>query len=209
MPDEPLTAQCVAGRLGLDERTTQRLDAHVALVRKWQDRINLVGRRTLDDPWRRHVLDSAQLSRLIPAGTREIVDIGSGAGFPGIVLAIVTGCRVHAIESDQRKAVFLREAARITESSVEVHAERIEKISPIGADVVTARALAPLPLLLEYAVRHLAPDGIGLFLKGREGQRELTESSKDWMMTAEIIESLSDPSGTILKIEGIGRRHGR
>lgn len=202
----PLTAAEVGRILGLDAATLERLERHLELLRLWQKRINLVGAATLADPWRRHVLDSAQLLRFVPEGARVLVDLGSGAGFPGLVLAICGVPEVHLIESDLRKAAFLREAARITGCThVTVHAKRIEEVEPFPADVVTARALAPLSRLLELAGRFFAPHTVGIFPKGRQAEAELTEASRRWKMKARIEPSLSSPEGRIVVVEEVSR----
>lgn len=185
--------------------TRDRLAAYAALLRTWQARINLIGRATLDDLWRRHIADSAQLFQLLPPGTRVLVDLGSGAGFPGLVLAMMGVPEVHLIESHARKAAFLREAARVTATPVQVHARRIEQVPPLAADVVTARALAPLAALLDYAQPFLRPHTVCLFPKGRQADEELTAARKGWKMRAERIPSLTDPSGTILRLSEIAR----
>lgn len=207
-PDDgrPLTAGDVGRILGLDAATLERLARHLELLRLWQKRINLVGEATLADPWRRHVLDSAQLLRFVPKDARVLVDLGSGAGFPGLVLAILGVPEVHLIESDRRKAAFLREAARITGcTNVRVHAKRIEEVEPFPADVVTARALAPLGRLLELAEPFFAPRTVGIFPKGRQAEAELTAASRRWKMKARIEPSLSSPEGRILVVEEVSR----
>lgn len=186
--------------LGVSRETAERLARHLDLLGRWQSRINLVGPATLADPWRRHVLDSAQLVRLIPPGTRTIVDLGSGAGFPGLVIAIITGLEVHLVESDRRKAAFLREAVRVTGASAMVHAARAEDLGPLAADVVTARACAPLDRLLGLARPWLEAGATGIFPKGREAGRELTEAARRWNMAVARHPSQSDPEGTILVI---------
>lgn len=188
---------------GVDADKLDRLDAYIAHLAKWQRAINLVGPKTLGDPWRRHILDSAQLLPLLPqvADDVNIVDLGSGAGLPGIVLAILSGAAVQMIESDQRKATFIREAARVTETPVHVRTARIEDVEPLNGNVVTARALAPLERLLPWVFRHLAPGGKSLLLKGAEVDEELTLSAKKWTMTLGRKQSLSNPSGTILIID--------
>ncbi len=202
----PLTPEAVARRLGLDAGTTARLTRHLALLETWQRRLNLVGPETLRDPWRRHVLDSAQLLRLLPEGTRVLVDLGSGAGFPGLVLAILGVEEVHLVEADRRKAAFLREAARITGCPrVVVHARRIEETTPFAADAVTARALAPLDRLLDLAVPFFGPRTRGIFPKGRRAAAELTEARRRWKMEARLEPSLSSPEGRIVVVEGVSR----
>ena len=192
--------------------TLERFRTYHALLVKWQRAINLVGPRTLDDAWQRHFLDSAQLWPLV-AGCHALTDLGSGAGFPGLVLALMAAghdapLETHLIEADQRKAAFLIEVAGATGVRATVHAERAEAIGTAGlisADVVTARALAPVDTLLGYAAPLLAPDGICLFLKGAAVEDELTRACETWTMTAKRIPSRSDPSGTILRIAGLKR----
>ncbi|HSK39193.1 MAG TPA: 16S rRNA (guanine(527)-N(7))-methyltransferase RsmG [Arenibaculum sp.] len=193
---------------GVSRETLDRFDAYGALLRRWQPRINLVSRSTLDTLEHRHILDSAQLHPLLPADARIVADLGSGAGFPGLVLAILGVPEVHLIESDTRKCAFLREAARITGTPVTVHNRRIEHVEPFRADVVTARALAPLTELLAYAEPFLGKgggadggkDGICLFLKGRQADDELTLAREHWKIQAEKIDSITDPAGIVLRI---------
>jgi 16S rRNA (guanine527-N7)-methyltransferase len=195
-------------------------DSYATLLAKWQARINLVGPATLPDLWRRHFLDSAQLVPLIPANARTLIDLGSGAGFPGLVLAILRpDLRVVLVESDGRKAAFLAEAARVTlgtaaKDRVTVLRERAERLDPaqVGAreggpaDVVTARALAPLARLLELAEPCLSAGTRCLFLKGAEAAAELTEARKGWTMAATEHPSLTDPRATILELRHVSRQ---
>src|SRR3954447_3134702 len=179
---ELLTPKQLAELVPVSRETLDRLAAYLDLLRRWQRTINLVGAGTLHNPWRRHILDSAQLVHLLPEGARRLVDLGSGAGLPGLVLAILGIPEVHLIESDRRKAAFLREAARATATPVTAHARRIEAAPPLAADVVTARALAPLPNLLPLAARFATPATRCLFLKGRQAETELTEAARGWTM---------------------------
>ncbi|HYH22584.1 MAG TPA: 16S rRNA (guanine(527)-N(7))-methyltransferase RsmG [Azospirillum sp.] len=190
---------------GVSRETLERLMAYEAVLRKWQKSINLVGPKTLDDVWGRHFLDSAQLRPLLPEGARVVVDLGSGAGLPGLVLAILGVPEMHLIESDARKAAFLREAARATDASVTVHNKRIEAVDPFPADAVTARALAPVADLLTWAHPFLGPDGTAVFLKGQNVEDELTATTKYWKMRVERFDSLTDSTGTILRLSGIAR----
>lgn len=190
---------------GVSRETLERLTVYEALLRKWQKTINLVGPKTLDDAWSRHFLDSAQLHPLLPESTRVLVDLGSGAGFPGLVLAILGVPEVHLIESDVRKGAFLREAARATGAPVTVHSKRIEAVQGLQADALTARALAPLADLLDWGARFLTADGVALFLKGQNVEDELTDSTKYWKMRTERFDSVTDPSGSILRLSGIVR----
>lgn len=199
----PLTPESFQAATGVSRETLDRLQIYADLLRRWQRAINLVGAATLPDLWRRHMLDSGQLLTHLPPTTQSVVDIGSGAGFPGLVLAIMGAPGVHLVEADQRKAAFLGEVARATDTPVTIHGTRIEGLSNVGADVATARAVAPLAILLGYARPHLAPGGICLFLKGQSVDRELTDSGKIWDIHADRLPSLSDPSGTILRIGAI------
>jgi 16S rRNA (guanine527-N7)-methyltransferase len=201
----PLTATGFQAETGVSRETLDRLDVYAALLRKWQPAINLVGPRTLDDLWRRHMLDSAQLQPLLPPESRTLVDLGSGAGFPGLVLAILGVPDVHLIESDQRKATFLREVSRETAAPVTVHAARAEAVAPFPADVVTARALAPLPRLVDLATPFLTPATVCLFLKGQDVDAELTEATKEARMTVDSVPSRTDPRGRILILREIAR----
>lgn len=201
----PLTQAQFAAQAGVSRETAERLAAFLDLLRRWQPKVNLVSDASLADAWRRHVLDSAQLLALIGNRSGRLYDIGSGAGFPGLVLAILGLTDVHLIESDQRKAVFLREAARITSAKIEIHAMRAEKLSTRDADYVTARGCAALAQLLELATPLLKSTGMCLFLKGRGVDAELTAASKTWTMKIERFPSQSDPTGTILRLEDIHR----
>jgi 16S rRNA (guanine527-N7)-methyltransferase len=204
----PLSREAFGEQLGVSRETLERLTVFLDLLRRWQPAINLVGSATLADPWRRHVLDSAQLAAHVPAGAADLVDLGSGAGFPGMVLALLGGRGVHLIEGDRRKAEFLREVARVTGAPATIHAVRIEQMQGWPAAVVTARALAPLPRLLELADRFLVLDSVALFLKGKSVARELTDARANWHMVSEMFPSLSEPTGTVLKLRGICRaRH--
>jgi 16S rRNA (guanine527-N7)-methyltransferase len=189
----------------VSRETRERLNTYAELLRKWQRSINLVGPRTLDDLWNRHFTDSAQLLPLIPPTARILVDFGSGAGFPGLVLAILGVGQAHLIESDQRKATFLREVARATGTPVTVHAKRIEQVAPFPADVVSARALAPLSDLLGFAAPFLHPDSLCLFPKGQMAEGELTAASKTWNINVDRIQSVTDPSATILRLSQVSR----
>ena len=189
--------------MSVSRETHDRLQAYVGLLKSWNRRINLVGRNTIGDVWRRHILDSAQLFNLIPQQARILVDLGSGAGLPGLILAIMGVPQVHLIESDGRKISFLREALRVTETQAVIHPTRIDRVLPFAADVITARALAPLPQLLLLSEHFRGPNTKSLFLKGRMVEDELTEARKTWHMQIYCQPSLTDPSGSILRLEAI------
>jgi 16S rRNA (guanine527-N7)-methyltransferase len=201
----PLSAEGFRKIIGVSRETHDHLQIFVALLKSWNRRINLVGRDTIGDIWRRHILDSAQLFHLIPPKTRTLVDLGSGAGLPGLILSIMGVPQVHLIESDGRKAVFLREAIRVTGAPAIVHSTRIDRVTPFAADVITARALAPLPELLRISEQFRGRHTICLFLKGRMVEEELTEATKTWHMQIYRQPSLTDASGSILRLEAIAR----
>lgn len=189
-----------------------RLDKYAALLIEWQSRINLIAPSTLPQLWTRHIADSLQLLRLAP-DAKIWVDLGSGAGFPGIPIACAVaqtpGAQVHLVESNGKKAAFLREAVRITGAPAQVHAERIENYGESYAgktDVVTARALAPLNSLLNQALPFIANGAIGLFPKGQDIEAELTDSSKRWSVGATKANSVTDPEGCILIVRSLNRR---
>jgi 16S rRNA (guanine527-N7)-methyltransferase len=200
-----LTSEDFNKLLNVSRETLERLKAYVDLLTLWNPRINLVSPTTLSDVWRRHILDSAQLYSHIAQDRRTLVDLGSGAGLPGVILAILGIPDVHLIEQDQRKVVFLREALRITKTGATIHPTRIDRTKPFVADVITSRALAPLPKLLELSQRFQGSNTICLFLKGQMVEQELTDSLKTWKMTITRWPSQSDPSGSILRLENISR----
>lgn len=189
-------------RLGVSRETAERLDLLAELVKKWNAKINLVSKNTVDDLFHRHILDSAQLWNLPTAEVHHWADLGSGGGFPGLVIGCLSEgrFRVSLVESDSRKAAFLNEASRQLGLGCEIHNDRIEVISPMNADVVSARALAPLPKLLKLAERHLSENGECLFLKGAEVENELKEAAREWTMQVDRLSSLTVNGGTILRI---------
>jgi 16S rRNA (guanine527-N7)-methyltransferase len=197
--------------------TILKLQLYHELLTKWGSRINLVSRSSLAAAWRRHFLDSAQLFPLAQAHARgrpiTVVDLGSGAGFPGLVLAIMAAeldWTIHLVESDLRKAAFLAEVAGATQvtAHTRIRIARAESLAAGGdlkADIVTARALAPLPQLLDLAAPFLKPDGICLFLKGAKVESELTALTKTWKMRLDRLTSRADPTGTVLRIADLSR----
>ncbi len=191
--------------------TLARLRVFTDLLARWNPRLNLIARSDNDRIWERHIEDSLQLASLLAQGTRSGIDLGSGAGFPGLVLTIATGVPFTLIESDLRKAAFLREAIRLTCAPAIVRAERIgsarawaEPCPP--ADLVTARALAPLPQLLDWALPLLRPGAMCLFPKGRGFAAELAAAQRTWSMTTEVIPSASAPGSVILRLRDVGPR---
>jgi len=200
-----VTPEAFAAAADVSRETLDRLRRYADLLAKWNRRINLVGQGTLPDLWRRHMLDSAQLFPLISDPAAPLVDLGSGAGFPGLVLAAMGASDVHLIEADRRKCAFLGEAARSIGVPVTIHAERIEDVTPFIARTIVSRALAPLPDLLDLAVNFSNKHSILLFLKGRTVEQELTQTQKAWSIRVDHIPSRADHQGTILRLEAISR----
>jgi 16S rRNA (guanine527-N7)-methyltransferase len=201
----PLGAEGFAELVPVSRETLLRLEAYADLLTRWSARINLVGRDTLPDLWRRHILDSAQLLHFVPGSARNLIDLGSGAGLPGLVLAIHGVPGVELVEADSRKAAFLREAARITGAELTIRPCRIQAVPPHTVDVVTARACAPLDRLLDLAAPFLAPDTLCLFPKGERFNEELTLARKAWTMNVSVEQSLSDRRGVVLRLQQVAR----
>ena len=196
--------------LDVSRETWGRLDRYESLLRKWTPAINLVSRSTLDEIWTRHFVDSAQLLLCAPDTARHWTDLGAGGGFPGLVIAILAqelrpDLSVTLVESDLRKCTFLREVARQTETPVTVLAERAERLPPLHADIVSARALAPLRALVRLAERHLAPGGTALFLKGLNHEAELSDALETFRFTFQKRASQTDPQAVILSIGDLAR----
>lgn len=193
----------------VSRETKDRLDRFADLLAVWTRRINLISASTVPTLWSRHIEDSIQLYPLAPKGWRRWADLGSGGGLPGIVIAILAtedaDKEVILVESDARKCAFLRTALRETGARGRVLHSRIEDIEPLGVDVLSARALAPLPALLGYAERHLAPGGIALFPKGQKAQDEIDEALEGWSFACEKHPSETDADGVILRIGDLTR----
>src|SRR3954468_18252242 len=202
--------EAFAAATGVSRETLARLKAYAGLLEDWNARHNLVSRTSLEQLWRRHFWDSAQLAPLVPADAKTLVDLGSGAGFPGLVLAEMLRDRVSVTlcEATAKKCAFLQAAAERMGLKVRIENSRMEDLAPRAADVVTARACAPLDKLLGYAQNFLGPNSICLFLKGQNLGSELTEAHKSWKMKLRQIPSLTDPSGVIVELGELSR-HGR
>jgi 16S rRNA (guanine527-N7)-methyltransferase len=197
----PFGPEDFARKAGVSRETLARLKAYADLLLDWSARHNLVAKSTLPDLWRRHIWDSAQLAPLIPENARTLADLGSGAGFPGLVLAAMRpGLAVTCHESTGKKCAFLQAAAERMALPVTLENRRIEALPYQAYDVVTARALAPLPLLLSYAAPLTGPNSVCLFLKGQNLGSELTEAHKSWKMETSQVPSQTDPSGAILVV---------
>ena len=204
MSAEAAGPEAFASRLNVSRETLDRLKAFVTLLTDWNSRHNLVSVRSLEGVWQRHVLDSAQLSLHIPGNANTLIDLGSGAGFPGLILAVLRPqLRVTLIEATAKKCRFLAEANAVLHTGASILNARVEEMSPKPFDVITARACAPLPKLASYAQRFVGPKSVCLFLKGQNVGPELTEARNSWRMGVQSHPSLSDPSGTVLEIHGL------
>ena len=196
-----MTPDDIARLLNVSRETIDKFRAYLTLLEKWQARINLVANSTLAEAWQRHILDSGQLAAFYPPQTKNIMDVGSGAGFPGLVLAIMGGVTVDLVESDQRKAVFLSTVIRELDLPAKVHNQRIETLPQLFPDVITARALAPVPKLLKLIENQLSLESVCLFLKGAAVQDELTNLQTYSTMDATTHPSLSGPTGVVLELK--------
>ena len=189
---------------GVSRETLAALEVLVETLAKWQKAINLVGRATLGDTWIRHIVDSAQVVPLIPPKAQSLADLGTGAGFPGLVVAAMRAdLDISLIESDARKAAFLGEAVRRMglKKAPRIVIGRLETVAPARADVVTARALAPRGQLLAWADRHRADPAICLFHKGKGWQDELTKATADWDISYQPLPSVTDRDAVLLRID--------
>lgn len=189
----------------VSRETRERLEAYLELLKQWNPKINLVAPGTLAQAWQRHIIDSAQIYRHMPSDANTWTDLGSGGGFPGLVVAILAQEKhpdlvLTLVESDARKSAFLRAVARTTAVKVTVKTERIETIPALSQDVVSARALAPLPLLLGYVHQHLAPGGMALLMKGASWKKELADAEATWRFSCVPHKSETDPNAVILEV---------
>lgn len=194
----------------VSRETMERLQHFEQLLKKWNKSINLVSASTIDDIWNRHILDSAQIVRLAPETTASWVDLGSGGGLPGIVVATILSetspsTEVTLIEADIRKSTFLRSAIRELGLATKVISERIEEARPMSAKIVSARALAPLRPLLGYVERHISSDGIALLQKGQNAAAEIQDAQTDWIFDCTSHTSITNNSASILEIKGLKR----
>lgn len=187
----------------VSRETVMLLERYVDLVKSFQEKFNLIGPNTIDSIWERHVLDSAQLITLLPSEPSRVADFGSGAGFPGIVLSILTNHSITCIESTQKKAQFLSHVAEELSLSVTVINSRIEDLDFMEFDVITARALAPLIDLIKIARPHLKKTGYMLFLKGQSYGEEIKRSQLKWMFTCREFASITNEKSRILKISDV------
>jgi 16S rRNA (guanine527-N7)-methyltransferase len=204
----PFGPEEFASQTGVSRETLARLKAYADMLLDWNERHTLVARSTLPDLWQRHFWDSAQLAPLVPDTAKTLADLGSGAGFPGLVLAAMRPeLAVTLHEATTKKCAFLQAAADRMGLRVAIENARMEDLPPRPFDVVTARACAPLPQLLEYAHRFMSPKSVCLFLKGQNVGSELTEAAKYWNIDVSQVPSQTDPSGAIVTVRELGPRH--
>jgi 16S rRNA (guanine527-N7)-methyltransferase len=205
------TPESFQSAFGISRETLDRLTTYAQLLGRWQKTINLVAPSTLGDVWHRHFADSAQLWQFRPENARAWLDIGSGAGFPGLVLAILgaeSGATHHIlVESDTRKAAFLREVVRTTGITVDILCMRIEnaetRAKVKAVDCLTARALAPLPRLLEMSAPYFSSSTLGLFLKGRDAAAEIEQAAQSWQFESELRPSITDVEARVLLLKAL------
>ena len=189
----------------VSRETIEKLEIYISLLQQWNKKINLVSQQGMDQVWKRHVYDSFQLIRYLDSSVKSIADLGSGGGFPGLILALSTDIPVILIESDMRKTIFLREVLRQTKTQATVLCQRIENVNAISADVVTARALTSLTQLLEFSKNILNKNGYCLFLKGRSVNLEIEEAQKNWKINYKTFSSQTNADGVIVKINQFER----
>ena len=200
---EETSLEKIGDFLDVPRETQEKLDCYVQLLIKWQARINLISSKTLPEIWHRHILDSAQLVSYLPKTPSVILDMGSGAGLPGVILAILTRHQLHLVESDSRKIAFMRTALRETGTSAILHEQRMETVPALRPDIITARALAPLSQLITLASGQHHEKIEYLFLKGREAKQELTALPACPKMEAECLPSMTDSQASIIRLKPI------
>ena len=199
--------------LNVSRETFSCLEAYKDTLLLWNSKVNLISSKSAEDVWSRHFLDSAQIFKNVTDVDKHILDMGSGGGLPGLVLAILSkerypSLKITLVEADKRKAVFLKEVVRTQGLNSAVISERIEKVHALGADIVTARALAPLNVLLGYAYKHMKNDGRSIFLKGISYKKEIKEALDYWNFTIKVDASITNPGSAILKIKDLEQKNG-
>jgi len=204
MPRNPFSI--LNDHVQVSRETFTRLSIYHDLLIKWQTKINLVSADSIADSWSRHFLDSLQLKNHLPKNEKAIIDIGSGAGFPGMVLSIAGVKNVHLVESDGKKISFLQEVARLTGSDAIIHHSRVEGIKIEKVGIIIARAVSDLDQLFAYVVPHVSHETICLFPKGKNYAKEIEDAKKEWSFDCEAIPSVTDNQGAILKISNLKRR---
>lgn len=203
-----MTSELAPEDFNVSRETMERLSHYVAMIQKWNQAINLVSKSTIPQIWQRHIADSLQLTNYLQTHQTVWADLGSGGGLPGLVVAIAAkeshpNLQLHLVEVDQRKSVFLREVARDLNLKVQVHTSKIEDTVPLQADVLSARALAPLSTLCAFAQRHLKTGGVCIFPKGAQSDSEVAEARKHWSFSLEQATSMTEPQAKLLILRAI------
>ncbi|GIT91451.1 ribosomal RNA small subunit methyltransferase G [Jannaschia pagri] len=194
--------------IDLPDVSRETLEAYLEMLMQWNETINLIGPSTIATAWDRHILDSVPMAEAIDRPAANWVDLGSGGGLPGVVIAILRpDCAVTLVESDLRKATFLRSVRRQLDLSFDVVSKRIEKCPPFDADVISARALASLSKLMDYAQPHIVPDGTLIFAKGAKWQAEHIEAQASWTYDLDVVSAADGSDGAILKITNLRARY--
>jgi 16S rRNA (guanine527-N7)-methyltransferase len=186
--------------------TKTKIEKYICLLLEWNEKINLIGKSTINDIWQRHIVDSLQLMLYIDNDQKIIVDLGSGAGFPGIVLSMAGIKKIILIEKDKRKAAFLQQAASLCENEVIIISERIENIRMVEADIITARALAPLTQLLELTIPLIRENTECLFFKGQRFEEEIKAANQKFNMNYSVYPSITQEGAAIISIKELKRR---
>ena len=193
---------------GVSRETFEKLSTYHDLLLRWQAKINLVGPDTLNDAWHRHFLDSLQLLNHLPNNFGKIIDIGSGAGYPGMALAVAGIVDIHLIESDAKKIAFLKEVARVTDTKVFIHHSRIEDVSIPNVSIILSRACSNLDNLLSFSLPFVSHETISLLHKGKNYSTDVEDANEHWLFEHTVIPSITDTQGVILKITNIRRKMG-
>lgn len=198
-----ITPEMFQNEINVSRETLEKLKIYADLLIKWQQKINLVSSKTLPVLWHRHIYDSAQLFSIIENKDSPILDIGSGAGFPSLVLAIMGQKNIHLVESDTRKCAFMREVIRKTGVNVTIHNERIESLEPFDVKYIIARALATIEKIFNFTEPFISNETIFLLQKGENFKEEILNVKKRWTMRIETIKSLSNEDSVILKLQEV------
>ena len=191
--------------INVSRETLEKLEVYESLLKKWQSKINLISRNNIDNIWERHFLDSAQLYALLPKTATNVLDVGTGAGFPGMILSIMGAPNVKLVEQNKKKCVFLEEVLRKTSAEATVYPGKIEDLPTYAFDAITARALTSLDGLLHMLSPYFGPKTVGFFPKGQKLNEELTLDSKNWNINYSLVQSVSSAEGKIVVIKDVER----
>ena len=189
--------------VNVSRETIEKLETYANLLSRWQSKINLISTNSLQQAWHRHFLDSAQIYSMLPKKAASAIDVGAGAGFPGLILSIMGMKNVQLVEQNKKKCAFLYEVIRETAATATVHPCKIENLPVKDYDIVLARAFMPLGGLLKAVSPFFGKDTLGIFPKGSKVNQELTAASKNWKMTTVIKQSITSPDGKIVLVKDL------